>query len=64
MGDIYGMSYTVLPESLGNVPLLKLNNPQPFLGWICHQLQVKRGKEELTVVGPCLLNLLWWAHAY
>jgi hypothetical protein len=54
------MSYTVLPESLGNVLLLRLNNPQPFEGRICHQLQVERGKEELTVVGPCLLNLTQW----
>jgi hypothetical protein len=51
------MSYKVLPESLGNVPLLRLNNPQTFEGRICLQLQVERGKEELLVVGPCLLNL-------
>jgi len=54
------MSCKVLPEILGNVPLLSLNNPQPFEGRICLQLQVEQEKEELTVVGPCFLTLKRW----
>ena len=55
------MSCTVLPEILCNVPLLSLNNPQPFEGrMICLHLQVEQGKEELTVVSPCFLTLKRW----
>jgi len=51
------MSYTVLSESLGNVPLLRLYNPQPFEDRICHQLQVEWRKEELNCGGPMLVKL-------
>jgi hypothetical protein len=54
---VTNMSYTALPESLGNVPLLRLYNPQPFEDRICHQLQVEWGKEELNCGGPMLVEL-------
>ena len=57
---VINMSCTVLPEILGNVPLLRLNNPQLFEGRIFIHLQVEQGKEELNVVGPCLLTLKRW----